>query len=605
MSDMCMYELEDIIWDDLYQSDDHILIHPGDEQADQHSFGCNNRKRPVRESVLEGDAGGSSSEDHTIQDRADQIKHIEQPTRKMLGKQAADNHLGNSNSINEATTLESDSIKMSDNSFLDTLPPGGELSGKESILSEKTVAVGDSVGFQHLFPEADNILSFFDNSGGKDSSDLSCYSLDDMDIFEDVDRMLRSCDSTFVLGTSQEDDLGWLSSSDAVGESEHVFNSNDKFSCPDCSSQKSMSEREDTLRSNGMTCSINQSEDQNSSAIFKGYGQHGILSFSSGTCDSSVMENKDNVIPNGQTDEQIKQMKLPNKPESRKKFENVGHTAFLYAADLPGAGLSQIEAPDSHSVGYLHSDTTSMSSNYSLPSEENSLHPARSAIKSENSCPAFVSPKDSCTLDHMQPMYSVSQASSLQGISCAEDEKGELINRLKNNHSSSNDIPKNMGIGAQASKSATIPTEKPTYYSGNSRSDGVNIKIHQGSGFSVARDTSVSSGLDNMSIEATSFHQLQLVMEQLDSRTKLCIRDSLYRLARSAEQRHQYVELNGGPSCDKGSMLAEGTTKFPDFMDLETDTNPIDRSIAHLLFHRPADAPVVSSPTPRLVSSDK
>ncbi|PQM39567.1 hypothetical protein Pyn_22052 [Prunus yedoensis var. nudiflora] len=25
------------------------------------------------------------------------------------------------------------------------------------------------------------------------------------------------------------------------------------------------------------------------------------------------------------------------------------------------------------------------------------------------------------------------------------------------------------------------------------------------------------------------------------------------------------------------------------FMDVETDTNPIDRSIAHLLFHRPKD----------------
>lgn len=24
-------------------------------------------------------------------------------------------------------------------------------------------------------------------------------------------------------------------------------------------------------------------------------------------------------------------------------------------------------------------------------------------------------------------------------------------------------------------------------------------------------------------------------------------------------------------------------------MDMETDTNPIDRSIAHLLFHRPSD----------------
>lgn len=30
------------------------------------------------------------------------------------------------------------------------------------------------------------------------------------------------------------------------------------------------------------------------------------------------------------------------------------------------------------------------------------------------------------------------------------------------------------------------------------------------------------------------------------------------------------------------------------FMDMETNTNPIDRSIAHLLFHRPSDPSVRS-----------
>lgn len=38
---------------------------------------------------------------------------------------------------------------------------------------------------------------------------------------------------------------------------------------------------------------------------------------------------------------------------------------------------------------------------------------------------------------------------------------------------------------------------------------------------------------------------------QLDIRTKLCIRDSLYRLARSAEQRHNCVNLNENIGEDK------------------------------------------------------
>jgi hypothetical protein len=34
--------------------------------------------------------------------------------------------------------------------------------------------------------------------------------------------------------------------------------------------------------------------------------------------------------------------------------------------------------------------------------------------------------------------------------------------------------------------------------------------------------------------------------------------------------------------------------KYAGFMDIETDTNPIDRSIAHLLFHRPSDSSLSS-----------
>ena len=30
-------------------------------------------------------------------------------------------------------------------------------------------------------------------------------------------------------------------------------------------------------------------------------------------------------------------------------------------------------------------------------------------------------------------------------------------------------------------------------------------------------------------------------------------------------------------------------------MDMETDTNPIDRSVAHLLFHRPSESPKINA----------
>lgn len=51
---------------------------------------------------------------------------------------------------------------------------------------------------------------------------------------------------------------------------------------------------------------------------------------------------------------------------------------------------------------------------------------------------------------------------------------------------------------------------------------------------------------------------------QLDIRTKLCIRDSLYRLARSAEQRHNCAIMSGnGDDCDGSrALMVPETNKY-------------------------------------------
>nr|GEV31893.1 ATP synthase subunit beta, mitochondrial-like [Tanacetum cinerariifolium] len=80
---------------------------------------------------------------------------------------------------------------------------------------------------------------------------------------------------------------------------------------------------------------------------------------------------------------------------------------------------------------------------------------------------------------------------------------------------------------------------------------------------------------------------------RLDLRTKLCIRDSLYRLARSIEQRHNNLSLNSGAADINdlgGTLMAERTNECTRFMDMETDTNPIDCSVTHLLFHRSSES---------------
>ena len=102
----------------------------------------------------------------------------------------------------------------------------------------------------------------------------------------------------------------------------------------------------------------------------------------------------------------------------------------------------------------------------------------------------------------------------------------------------------------------------------------------------------VSSVSSDNSVEESSFRQLQDAVSQLDVKTKLCIRDGLYRLARSAQNRPVFpntMNSNGDSQDVKDTQNAETSRKFVDRRSIETQTNPIDRSIALLLFHQPSD----------------
>ncbi|KAM7264765.1 hypothetical protein ACFE04_002448 [Oxalis oulophora] len=83
--------------------------------------------------------------------------------------------------------------------------------------------------------------------------------------------------------------------------------------------------------------------------------------------------------------------------------------------------------------------------------------------------------------------------------------------------------------------------------------------------------------------EDCSVYRLQDVISKLDDRIRISIRDSLFRLAQSAMQRNYETykqEVAGQKELDSDN------TEMP---DAETETNPIDRVVAQLLFRRPTD----------------
>ncbi|XP_008446936.2 protein LNK2 isoform X2 [Cucumis melo] len=127
----------------------------------------------------------------------------------------------------------------------------------------------------------------------------------------------------------------------------------------------------------------------------------------------------------------------------------------------------------------------------------------------------------------------------------------------------------------------------------------------------------VSSTVDRSSMEDTILCRLQEIISKLDFKIRLCIRDSLFRLAQSAMQRHYANDTSSSnkSSRDENDFTAKGEInshcRIAGVPDAETETNPIDRTVAHLLFHRPfeltqnyVDAP--GSPiSPKLSSEQK
>ncbi|CAH9096233.1 unnamed protein product [Cuscuta europaea] len=100
---------------------------------------------------------------------------------------------------------------------------------------------------------------------------------------------------------------------------------------------------------------------------------------------------------------------------------------------------------------------------------------------------------------------------------------------------------------------------------------------------------------EDQSMEQSVLNRLQDIVSKLDIRIRLCIRDSLFRLAQSAAQRQHII--NDTSSTNKGIHesvpnqdeinSSNSNYRIARLPNVEKETNPIDRIVAHLLFHQP------------------
>ncbi|KAK9001331.1 hypothetical protein V6N11_083117 [Hibiscus sabdariffa] len=480
MSDLCMYELEDNVWDDFEDTDDHIVPRTADEYSAQLKVQGDSKKRSRLEVI--GVTGDTEYSPDSVF-----------PTS------------GDNDSLKEVTTMASDDPRMSSHG----LETGSDFCSDDPLLVDKCATEDNN---DYRFPlnhitAADDDLRFFNNNHeDKENGDLLYYGLGDIGNFEDVDRMFRSCDSTFGLGSfGNEDYLYWLPSSQLAEGSQDALKADAKLNSiqEDCPTSRPASAANKESESKDYSTPSEQISPQE---------KHSKQHRASG-------ERKDKYLENG---------------DLQRNKQNVGPDSVNYVQSMKSSH-GPFEAPaiiTSEKRGKLY-----YQQDRETPLNRNAKHA------------------------NMESERAVCDPITIQNQVC-QSEQDECRSEVE-------------GV------SVVNPAELDS---------------------SNARESScVISPLDEVSLEASSFRQLQQVMEKLDIRTKLCIRDSLYRLARSAEQRHNCSKTKGGIRDDKdedasGSSVADETNTCTGFMDMETDTNPIDRSIAHLLFHRPVidTAPVKS-----------
>ncbi|XP_028055845.1 protein LNK1-like isoform X2 [Camellia sinensis] len=656
MSELCMYEvlqLEDIVLDEFDQTDDHIVPHPGNEHGIEPAFQGNSCKKARCEVI-----GISSSANYASQVKGEGgLQPLKNTSETMLEKDLWSDRpeavftASHDSDANKVTALESDNTRMSSHclkrSNMDTI--NTEFYADDPIIGERC-AVVDSNSYNYPLgdiSETENDFSLFHNdSEGKESNDLLYYAWPDIGNLEDVDRMFRSCESTFGIGgAGNEDDLCWFSSSHSIEGPQDVLKSEFKFSCPESSPFNNIPEQHEPSKLNNASSSVNNSSMESASISYESGFQasEGVeidaldnLKFmnGSGTMSKSKEEvksmlglyflffflqgvefngavhsniatvNHSETVNSGMINFQNLQAKHHNQSEGKRKdrrFKNGGlfhQTGNLWFKDtkLPSGNSSRqvftssgIQKPKKNvgpgSFGYLQTQIPYVHLDYIHPSDQIPVCSTPSGINSKSNGLISLTPKESCC---------VSNCSFEAPVITVDGKRGKL-QRQQGYHPPYTSNSKHVDLVVQTCDPISVP--KQVHHSQNEIENhievkGVDIKVPADLDSSNVQESScMSSGFGEISLEASSFRQLQQVMEQLDMKTKLCIRDSLYRLARNAEQRHHHMNLNDGSVDDgdtSGAFMAEGTKKSNGFMDLETDTNPIDRSIAHLLFHRPS-----------------
>ncbi|MCD7466125.1 hypothetical protein HAX54_002531 [Datura stramonium] len=476
--------LEDIALDEVCLSDDHIVPHPSCEHANEFLSQTDSFKKPQYEVIgLLRTIGGQSTLKDNNQQKDKKLLPLNSTISKMLEKDSRAGMLDyvfpskhDKDSVEEVSSLSSEITRTSNDctrsNNIDST--SSEFQPNGPILDDKNAAAGENLYSYPLGPvsKADDDLSFFDsNDEDKNTTELLYNSWPEMENFEDVDRMFRSCDSMFGLGASIEDDLGWFSSSDVVEGSGGGLRSDFEFPFPTSSALENISGRQEASRPNETGIDNSGTKDQpfrHTGSSMPSKDESAVpshVSFVNGSSDSDFK-----IVAKKKINLHKKRSKLQNKSEGKRKdvYVENGET-FNYIDSLPeerkrptaitgsqtltSTGIQQQKQVDGTDFGYFQDGFSYLSSDYSH-----------------------------------------SDQTTVAGIGTNENMGNKLLHHSGIKHENNRDL---------GSVSMGIPAEV---------------------GSSIVNQSSCrSSGLNEISEETDGFHQLQRVMERIAMRRADCL----------------------------------------------------------------------------------
>ncbi|XP_010916886.1 protein LNK1 isoform X2 [Elaeis guineensis] len=606
MSDWSSRKLVDNLWDEFAQSDVFIMPHRDGEKVNE-SVAVGNAYRHLGNNV--GESTDSTGVAKTV------LWGKEKPYLvPPMNHGSCDPEY-----IHNAITLLSQDAEVSDSCI-----KGCNVNTDSSIFCTGNSILGtrgSADGSNDCHFPLDNVSPAVKNTcllenGHKDrENDLAYYDWPDIGNFEDVDKMFRNCDFTFGQGcTDDANELSWFpSSSHSIYGSEITFDSGLQSSCSD------LNVLNNSLEHQSANTNFLPKTDSPSAVINK---SSTVAYQFDGDCLDASAENEDEFASKELYDKraEMKSSALNQTCSGSEDLDMITDIGSQYLSEekiiqqfadrkLPSSAISAAEAcPSEHmlepkhilgSASSSYMDTSNPHSNleynFSTHQVPSTLRTLSNAFENDIDLSSSNRVLDHVTTDSYQYMKRLPKESSLPPTMKSEEKMEKHKQQL---HDSVTVDHRHWQTSCTSKTMAMKNHHKSQHKTGcSSEQEERNIGLSAiDKDSSIMQDnsfmTTVSS--DDVSLEATSFQQLQDVIDQLDVRTKLCIRDSLYRLARSAGQRHIFSNTS---NCSRenidsrGTQSTETSKRCAKLANAETETNPIDRSMAHLLFHKPSDPP--------------